>query len=135
MERVSFKIAKAIKEAGYPQDMEQVSYGYSINSFGYFDDPYDYDALYNYHRTHPGETINFDLMCRFEEGCEYCVAPTYIEVWLWLWREKKIYFGIESESYPHTGTCLNDYEDIPYLDPEEAIIAAIEYIVENNLIK
>lgn len=46
----------------------------------------------------------------------------YLEVWLWLWREKKV-----------------DKQHLfildPNEDPEEAIITAIEYLVTNNLIK
>ena len=103
MKRVSFEVAKAIKDAGYPQENCSLYY----NKYGAIDG-------YLGHNT---------------------AIPYVMEAWLWLWREKKIYFGIESESYPHLGTCLNDYEDMPYLDPEEAIIAAIEYLVTNNLIK
>lgn len=89
MKIVTFEVAKALKDAGYPQDISQTSQGYSINSFGYYDEPYDYDALDSYHHTSPGELLYFDDMCEFQEGCEYCVAPTYLEVWLWLWRAKK----------------------------------------------
>ena len=62
--------------------------------------------------------------------------PAYLDVWLWLWREKKkrihtrYYYGglAVSES-------SSDYGSISHADPEEAIIAAIEYLVENDLIK
>lgn len=108
MERVSFEVAKAIKKAGYPQECQRYQY------------------------TYEGRLVD---LVRAGGICYGPKAPTYLEVWLWLWREKKIYFGIEAVSYPHEGTCLNDYQDIPYIDPEEAIESAIEYMVENNLIK
>lgn len=54
MKRVSLKVAKAIKDAGYPQDYENAEDTYTNLIGGIW------------------------------------VKPTYIEVWLWLWREKKI---------------------------------------------
>lgn len=110
MRKVSFKVAKAIKNAGYPQAET--------------DDVYRNDGVLDSHSKWIGGVTD---VC--------CDAPTYIEVWLWLWRKKKIYFGIEAESYPHDGTCLNNYQDIPYLDPEDAIVEAIEHLVENNVIQ
>lgn len=73
----------------------------------------------------------------------------YLEVWLWLWREKHIaispqlwYEGldkwgsiIETATFYiiETATFYNELFD--YNDPEEAIIAAIEHIVDNKLLK
>lgn len=66
--------------------------------------------------------------------------PTYIEIWLWLWREKKAMLIVD-------GFELGMAEVVIYLqnsiyntnhianDPEEAIIAAIDYLVDENLIK
>lgn len=114
MKIVSFKIAKALKEAGYPQDIHDEEFYYAENGLLWI-----YESM-----TH--ETLDDAI---------YCVCPYVMEVWLWLWRTKKVYFGVETEEYPHAGICLNDYEDIPYSDPEEAIEKAIEYLVENDLIK
>lgn len=113
--RVSFKIAKAIKEAGYPQEYDGI-----ICSF---DMPY-----YN----KEGE----QFVPRVANKERFATCPTYTDVWFWLWREKKIrihikdfYGGLDvSES-------LSSYNSVNYSDPEEAIIAAIEYLVDNDLIK
>lgn len=113
MKRVSFNVAKAIKEAGYPQGQEE--YAYRSN----------------------GDIYIFENM--FEHIPDYCCdAPTYMEVWLWLWREKKIKVSLELSC--RTLTSINaDYWigdiDAVFKDPEEAIIAAIEYLVTNDLIK
>ncbi len=84
--RVSYTVAKAIKEAGYPQYENEL------------------------------------------EGVpKVLYVPTYFDVWLWLWREKEL-----------TRMAIWDkIADIKgnYFDPEEAIIAAIDYLVDNNLIK
>lgn len=108
MKRVSFKVAKAIKESGYPQ---KGSWYYSPDGRIGDVEPDDVDFA----------------------------APTYLEVWLWLWREKNIPIDIE---YLIDNKVVNfvlgervfingEYET----DPEKAIIAAIKYLVDSNLIK
>lgn len=111
MKRVSFEVAKALKEAGYPQNADEgVEHWYCQDGgidTNLIDDP-------------------------------ICSCPTYLEAWLWLWREKKI------SIYPEE--CLDKWavfelgsnhsrEGYIYNDPEEAIITAIKYLVDNNLIK
>lgn len=117
MKRVSFEVAKAIKEVGYPQKGNAHS--------TYYDEQYK-------------ETfIPFEC----NRSRDY-LAPTYLEVWLWLWREKHIEFAPTHNSIEFAqgdeSLWLKSI-DIPELatktDPEEAIIKAIEYLVENNLIK
>lgn len=111
MKRVSFKVAKAIKEAGYPQERKYGNNNYTRQGVG-------------------GSPL-------YEDGY---VAPTYIDVWLWLWRKKKIFL---TQCYKSVGKIEIDIlDDIVYLgtlytysDPEEAIEKAIEYLIENNLIK
>lgn len=109
MKRVSFEVAKYIKEVGYPQ----ANYGssYSVNG----------QALYG------AITEN-----------EY-YAPTYLNVWLWLWREKSIQVDIESKIDFTVESLIFDKNDclteVVGKDPEEAIIAAINYLVKNTLIK
>lgn len=127
MRPVSFKVAKAIKEAGYPQERPlnfYVSKEYKDFTIGEL-----YDASIDY------------------VPIEYRVnAPAYLEVWPWLWRERKAFItadgytnGIlsskeaESEIYDSEGRYL--YTTNNSTDPEEAILAAIEYLVTNNLIK
>lgn len=116
MKRVSFKVAKAIKDAGYPQN------------------------LTNSHYTNCGELVCYGIAG--EMGFD---IPTYLEVWLWLWREKHIRFDVEDLwdaklSYPERG-CASNTNQLGGIctpevsDPEEAIIAAIEYLVDNKLLK
>lgn len=96
MKRVSFEIAKALKEAGYPQDE------------------------------------NEELKMRGLP--ERVDVPTYIDTWLWLWREKGIKIS-HRIGVNITGIEDNDAIDDSFDDPEEAIIAAIESLVKNDLIK
>lgn len=118
MEYVSFEVAKAIKGAGYPQDNSD--YLYDAN--GAFAGRLDYESW---------GISTWDKIAK----------PTYLEVWLWLWREKKI--SIDAEFIPiGTGGWGNFvfgkrvFTNGQYqADPEEAIIEAIEYIVDNNLLK
>lgn len=110
--RVSFKVAQAIKEAGYPQ-------------YGSCDEYYNQE----------GRVI--DKFCDINKLIY--PAPTYFDVWLWLWRCKKACIGILFDE----GNCaveiwsnksfLRDFEN--KFDPEEAIINAINYLVDNNLIR
>lgn len=106
MKRVSFKVAKALKEAGYPQGSYCPQYKENGEPENGFTD--------------------------LGEGCIY--APYYLDVWLWLWREK----GIALDPDEVGNDWYIDSAILPmetYPDPEEAIIAAIEYLVNSNLIK
>lgn len=122
MKRVSFKVANALKESGYQQELNEGTAFYAENGLM---DVYD-SELYEL----------FDPM--------YCTAPTYLEVWLWLWREKKIFikvhaihkgFNYQILEYQDGWKSYGIVDSTSYSDPEEAIIAAIEYLVDNNLIK
>lgn len=68
----------------------------------------------------------------------------YLDVWLWLWREKKIHIENDDNQYKiydatewedSFGYHLIELSDNLFKDTEEAIISAIEYLVENDLIK
>lgn len=108
--RVSYKVAKAINEAGYPQ------------------------KGHVFYVRHGEELIDCPKYIELENAI---YAPTYFDVWLWLWRKKDmrikdthdgavwVWIGNESHRYIEVGT----------KDPEEAIIATIDYLVDNNLIK
>lgn len=102
---VSLKVAKAIKKARYPQDISTNDHYYTedgqLSNLYYWGVPY---------------------------YAVYCFAPTYLDVWLWLWREKSLTKTDVWENY------INDISN-NYIDPEEAIITAIEYLVDNDLIK
>lgn len=109
MKRVSFKVAQAIKEAGYPQEGD---WWYSKDG-----------KLSDWLMPHQQEIY----------------APTYLDVWLWLWREKGIQITIGVDFcciwVPDKEVNYMSKTTIKNNDPEEAIIAAIEYLVNNDLIK
>lgn len=105
--RVSFKVAKAIKEAGYPQ-------------------PFRVDFYYL-----PNGELRFGRIV-----CHRVYAPTYLDVWLWLWREKKIEIELYNDGVGLTSQIrIQGRPQFFKSDVEEAIIAAIEYLVANDLIK
>lgn len=110
LKRVSFKIAKAVKEAGYPQDYEAF---YSNDGELHVNMSYEYKTY----------------MYKNQIGYS---APTYLAVWLWLWREKniRIHPAYKSVTIMPLGTLLDCSND-----PEEAISAAVRYLVDNDLIK
>ena len=115
---VSLKVANAIREAGYPQDRSSNCYNACTGEFHY--------------------TSCSDSWLK--DG-DYIDAPTYLEVWLWLWREKKICINCKLDKYNLLPMwwCTNE-DDINYNtpnfnDPEEAIISIIEYLVDNKLLK
>lgn len=106
--KVSFEVAKHLEEVGYPQS--QFAPQYKEN----------------------GELENgfTDL----GEGCVY--APTYLDVWLWLFNEKNIVIEPKCRINDNGNYYWeNGWIDCTYYDQEEAIVAAIEYIVKDNLIK
>lgn len=104
---VSFEIAKALKDVGYPQGLttnvyltketEYLSEGTLMDSF---------DAI-----AYMNNTVD---------------APTAIDVWLWLWRAKRIPVAIK-----FTYSWIDDKIE----DPEDAIISGINHLIDNNLIK
>lgn len=102
MKKVSLEIAKVLKDAGYPLTYNEVEYE---EPWGGINSYIDYN--------------NPNL-------------PTYIDVWLWLWREKKYPIDIDCYNAAHWSTDIVSGE---FTDPEEAIITAIDYLVENNMIK
>lgn len=122
--RVSFKVAKVLKDAGYPQELNDKNEYYSTNIDK--DNP-DYEIT-----DEPFTPYSFETSVY-----EYYVAPTYLDVWLWLWREKKIHIDIDNDCYGVGCTSFDDtsFEEHNTSDPEESIIAAIEHLCENNLIK
>lgn len=125
MERVTYTIAKAIKEDGYPQGvLPQIIKDKSFPMY------YNGDFVPNYVYFYANYITTFDT--------NLCVAcPTYLEVWLWLWREKDIKIDID---YCINKCAIFDItQEVIYSrtfdDPEEAIKSAIEYVVDNKLIK
>lgn len=108
MKRVSLKVAQAIAKAGY-----WCKYG---------------------HRCEVQENVDSEqLLLNVDYSLLSLGVPTYLEVWLWLWREKNIV--IEPVYCEEGWTVLIHGVQGFFKDPEEAIIAAIEHLVENDLIK
>lgn len=128
MKRVSFKTAKALKEAGYPQGV--LPKILKEKSFPMY---YNEDFVPNYVYFYAYYITTFDT--------NLCVAcPTYLEVWLWLWREKKIYLNTNTQRKGIVcvywdDTIIHEVKDMRLTDPEEAIASAIENMVDNDLIK
>lgn len=148
---VSLEIAKALKDAGYPQPQTD-AWGYvNCPNNCYFTGTHSYWDRYRERRIEWDDTnvlYTIDDWIDEIEPSFYgsaIAAPTYLEVWLWLWREKGIRFDIEDLwdaelSYPERG-CASNTNQLGGIctpevsDPEKAIISAIEYLVENNLLK
>ena len=124
MKRVSFNVAKAIKKAGYPQEKK------------------DGTALYPVNGEFKGKLCGYNSDAPERDKLSI-VAPTYFEVWLWLWREKKCYIQQElcfKSNNESSFVCIDKINHIAWVkslsdDPEEAIIAAIERLVEKDLLK
>lgn len=109
MKTVTFKVAEAIKKAGYPQ--EKLT-----------------DKVYLVNGDKEGNLAHYTSALFYDS----IVAPTYIEVWLWLWKEKKYSINVDCHIGGKWSTDMS-MEDYP--DQEEALIAAIDYLVDNDLIK
>lgn len=114
MKRCSFNVAIALKEAGYPQGITRDVYVIKADGWTYIDYPV-------------GVCISSSVALPQDYIAD---IPYYMDVWLWLWREKKAYIELVHD-------VVDDCADTGFgqgQDPEEAIIAAIEHIVDNNLL-
>lgn len=132
MERVPFNVAKALKDAGYPQTLEEdYDVGYAITKVTYQE--YDsFDGTWYTYTASPGIDLIFNNKNFYPENCgEFCVAPYYLDVWLWLWREKKINVTPE---YDQISGLFSSCGVSEREDPEEAIKQAVDYLVEQKLI-
>lgn len=116
MKTVSYKIAKSLKDAGYPQE----------GPLYYTSDK----ELFNWNEIEEWDNKYYSKIS----------APCVMDVWLWLWQEKRCYIQtllFENDVF----RAYIFYRSQPYKfvfssnDPEEAIEKTIEYLVENNLIK
>ena len=129
MKKVSFEVAKALKEAGYPQGNTDKCYLTA-----------DHNQYYKKGQIVYNEDDYWTILTK-----NLADIPTYIEAWLWLWREKNIRFDVEdlwdaNLSYPERG-CASNTNQLGGIctpevsDPEEAIIKAINYLVDNDLLQ
>lgn len=130
MKLVTFEIAKCLKEIGYPQHSLNEVTSLAYNDEGEIWEMRDFDQ---------------------NPYLEYYSICTYFDVWLWLWREKKyrillsasnqrwnevhgVVDGVDGivETSWYKGMAGYDVTDhrANHTDPEEAIIAAVEYLVD-----
>lgn len=150
MKRVSFEVAKAIKEAGYPQPQKDSMGYYSTPCNFYFTGSHSYYSECGEQRLYWDETKELHTIEDWgtEDGPRFygnaIAAPEYLEVWLWLCEKVTAFYPAKySANNPSGYSCYySDSERIldvdtfgMHLGPEEAIIAAIEYLTNNNLIK
>lgn len=124
MKRISFKVAKVIKDAGYPQ-IGNMNYA-SVDGATVMSDVTITIPV--------GELIDTNDYLGYVSS-DFISAPTYLEVWLWLCKEKEIEIEVFNTNYGWYCLLNNDYQCDYGENPEEAIVAAIEYLVDNNLIK
>lgn len=120
MKIVSFEEAKYLKEAGYPQGLSRFLY----NKDGYK----EAGSLLSRYEC---EQLNLDTSTKID-------APYAVDVWFWLWREKKKWIDVSFSLDEGNWTFMQNPSPCDcglYNDPEEAIIAAIEYLVDSDLIK
>lgn len=115
MERVSFEVAKYLKEVGYPQS----EYGHHYYTNGVS----CYGVLL--------KDINI-------------YAPTYIDVWLWLCNKGIVFYPAIYPAHEPSGWSCYYRDNIRVIDidtfgvhnnPEKSIESAIKYLVEHHLIK
>lgn len=117
MKRVSFDVAKWLKDIGYPQ------------STGEGDVYFDKEGEIWFYNSELHDTIQEPV---------FCSCPYYLEAWRWLWTEKRIFI----EPWSSCGLCYVDFlgdhgVELVYsgTDPEEAIVAAIDVIARMNNIE
>lgn len=133
--RVTFDVAMALKEAGYPQGLTM--YRYVTKCIGVM----RYTKITHYV---PGQLIEgtlsiFDIKHPHFSGIslnESIDVPIVIDAWLWLWQHKGIWLD-PVKTGAELFTCYLSGEHIIgyHSNPEEAIEAAIKYLVNENLLK
>lgn len=135
MKRVSFEVAKVIA-IPYLKSTFSTHIGEEDSEYGkvsVYDSSKEYSFPSRYMRGDgKGNTWGWSDFC-FHHTRPF---PTYLEVWLWLWRIKGIFITFDNHITFISSLSGLDIE-LPefYSDPEEAIIAAINYLVDNDLIK
>lgn len=131
MKRVSFEVGYAIKEAGYPQGNTDECYLTA-----------DHNQFYKKGQIVDNTEGEWTVLTK-----NLSDIPTYLEVWVWLWNEKNIKICVEPKVSVNGNNenievyILAPFYALPhsmirlYNNPEKAIIDAIEYLTDSNLIK
>lgn len=143
MKYVSLEIAKAVKEAGYPQHQTDM-WGYVNRPNNcYFTGSHSYYDEYRERRLEFDETNEFHVTDDWADEIEpsfygsAIAAPTYLDVWLWLWHDKNTFIQVIKFKNGFTTHIFNDGQMGTTMknactDPEEAIISAIEYLFKTK---
>lgn len=131
MKKISYKVAKAIA-IPYLKSIVSPKIGEENTEYGKVN---VCDALQEYIIPERYMRGNGKEIWGWSDYCFRCVKPfpTYLELWLWLWREKNI--QILNDDIGSANILPFCIEISEYEDPEKAIIAAIECLVDNDLIK
>lgn len=131
MKKISYKVAKAIA-IPYLKSIVSQKIGEENTEYGKVN---VCDALQEYIIPERYMRGNGKEIWGWSDYCFRCVKPfpTYLELWLWLWREKDI--KILNDDIGSANILPFCIEISEYEDPEKAIIAAIECLVDNKLLK
>lgn len=104
---VSYNVAKALKDAGYPQELT--------------------DEVYS----ELGELVS----SAYGEWHLCYDAPTYLDAWLWIAtkgiKEAKMPSGVICRTMSEVYVCFKDSGETA----EDDFVKSVEYVVDNNLIK
>lgn len=119
MKQVSYKVAKAIRNVGYPQGNTDKCYLTT-----------DHNHFYKEGQIVENEDGEWTVLTK-----NLADIPTYIDVWLWLWKEKSTYIQVGREYCTLSFKWGDSCTFIMQATPEETIEKAIEYLVENDLIE
>lgn len=123
--RVSFKVAKAIREAGYNEPCDMY---YHI-----YDSVYDSQMSLEMTGNGCADFLNSNNHYR-------CASPSYFDVWAWLSDKKHIFIDVKH----HCINCVEAYVETKICDKgcvfntdnvEDGIAKAIDYLVDSDLIK
>ena len=140
---VTFEIAKKLKEKGFKQ-----------KCLAYYDVEDNVGLLYNTQYTDEALPCQYTNLLQCHNTCEaetqpddsdFCVdAPTISQVLKWLREEKKLHVHPEPAYFSKVGLWevyivnINDYVQCStnkeYDSYEQAALAGIEYVLDNNLI-
>lgn len=131
--KVNYKVAKALKDAGYPQEV--VSQCEESTDVLLSDDPGTY-LSYAFAK----KNGYLDTQYLIKNNVEYCVCPSFLEAWVWLSVEKGIGIDalhvktINGEVAWRNGNILDLIPPF-YGSPEELIMCEIRDMVDKGLIK
>lgn len=138
MKHVSFELAKTLREAGFDEVCE---YAY-LDVYG--EEPKLVNMECDWNMERMNNTGLSQYMYEVQEDGDDVTAPTYMEVWLWLWK-RGIEISVEKHvDSTHNGTCAAIFIDGRFVNmtgfknkttPEDLIRQAIDYLADNGLLQ